>query len=97
MFQTPNSLGLGNVAMARIPSREQRNDELRAYLLELSEACPIDPCASEECPLSALRKMDRKERASWLKELDQKDLAFLAAYHYICLDQKVEAKLAEKD
>jgi hypothetical protein len=63
--------------------------------MEVAEACPIDSCQPEECPLLAVRKLDPKDRSRWFDTLDEKDLSYLATYHFICLDMKVQAKLAE--
>lgn len=69
----------------------RRRNELRHYLLELLDACPLEQCNPEDCPLSSLRQIDSKDRQAWLKALAEDDLEYLAAYHRVCLGIKIEA------
>jgi hypothetical protein len=80
------------MVMSAIP-HPQRN-ELRANLLALSEACPLDHCNPVDCPLFPLRQMKPGERLQWFHALDEADLVYLATYHHICLTTKVESRLA---
>ena len=70
--------------------RQQKN-KLRVSLMELTETCPFDSCNPEDCPLFPLRKMSQRERLRWFKALAEKDLVYLAAYHYTCLGTKIKA------
>jgi hypothetical protein len=70
----------------------KEKNKLRLSLMELAEACPFDHCNPEDCPLSPLRKMSPKQRSRWFKALTEKDLAYLATYHYTCLATKVKPK-----
>jgi len=83
------------VKVMRPESHRQRN-ELRANLLALSEACPFDQSNPEDCPLFPLRKMKKKERLQWCHALDEDDLAYVVAYHHVCLGIKVESTLAAR-
>ena len=74
-----------------MPREQQR--ELCASLLEVSKSCPVEQCNPKDCPLFPLRKLSPKRRVQWLQALDEEDLKYLAAYHYICLSTKMEAQL----
>ncbi len=75
---------------------QQRKDELRASLFPLVEICPVEECNPEECPLYLLRKKKYTERLEWINALSEQDLAFLAAYHDVCLNVKLsEASAGE--
>ena len=73
---------------------EQRN-ELRANLLELSEACPFHHANPEDCPLFLLRKMKPRRRLQWFDALPENDLVYLATYHRVCFATKVESAVAQ--
>jgi len=73
----------------------ERKDGLQANLVELIEACPVDQCNPEECPLYELRRMARSKRSQWFKALNEDDLVYLADYHYTCLFTKVPVPLSE--
>ncbi len=73
--------------MKRLPA--SRKDKLRRNLLVLGKACPFHVDNPEDCPLSELRKLPRKERLEWFKELSEDDLVYLATYHEVCLGVKV--------
>ena len=73
--------------------RGQKSD-LRANLLQLSEACPFHLTNPQDCPLFPLRKMEPKKRLQWLNSLSESDLAYVATYHRVCLTVKVESRLA---
>jgi hypothetical protein len=60
------------------------NDQLRARLMEVLAACPVEHCNPADCPLHALRKMKYSERLRWFNSLSRADLEYLAAYHYVC-------------
>ena len=68
--------------------RAQKN-ELRAILLQLSEACPFHLANPEDCPLFELRRMDPTKRLQWFDALSESDLAYLATYHQFCLRIKM--------
>jgi hypothetical protein len=72
-----------------------RKEELRVNLLTLAEACPLDPCNPEDCPLFALRQMKPGERLQWFNALGEEDLEYLASYHHICLTTKLHSGLTE--
>ena len=79
--------------MSSIP-HEQKN-ELRAILLQLSEACPFHLANPEDCPLFPLRKREQTKRMQWFNALTESDLVYLASYHRVCLTIKVESGLAK--
>jgi len=64
---------------------------MQAQLLEVLNACPVEQCNPEECPLHALRHLEFPQRVAWLKSLDHADLEYLLAYHYICRHCKLTA------
>lgn len=70
-----------------------QNDELRANLLKLAEACPFYHANPEDCPLFPLRKMEPSKRLQWLNSLSESDLAYLATYHRVCLRIRTESGL----
>jgi hypothetical protein len=74
---------------------QRGKDELRATLISLTEACPVDEYNPEECPLYWLRKMNSGQRLHWFNALDEDDLVYLASYHHVCMNIKVELKSAE--
>ena len=67
----------------------QLKDKLRADLFPLVEVCPVEECNPEDCPLYLLRKKNYTERLEWLNNLGENDLAYLAAYHDVCLNLKL--------
>jgi hypothetical protein len=66
-------------------------DDLRASLLELLNACPVEHCNPPDCPLFLLRKMNPRQRLEWFLALDRADLEYLAAYHYACMNVRLGA------
>jgi hypothetical protein len=74
------------------PSIRSQQNELRANLRALARACPFDHTNPEDCPLCSLRKMKQRARSAWCQALGTSDLAFLAAYHHVCLNLKLEAR-----
>jgi hypothetical protein len=76
---------------------QRRKDELKANLISLTEACPVDKCNPEDCPLYRVRKMKPTERLLWFTALSEQDLTHLAAYHYICLNTKLASRKVEQD
>ena len=72
------------------PIRGQKG-ELRANLLQLSEACPFHLANPDDCPLFELRRMEPTKRLQWVNALSESDLADLATYHRVCLRIKVES------
>jgi len=71
-------------------------EELRAELRPLIEFSPVDKSNPKDCPLHLLRKAKRPQRLEWLNALDEDDLAYLAAYHHVCLHTKTASKPEEK-
>ena len=71
---------------------QRRKAELRASLLSLTKACPVDECNPEDCPLFRVRKMKHMERLMWFGALSEDDLVYLNTYHHICLNTKPTAK-----
>jgi hypothetical protein len=70
---------------------DEQKKELRANLLELTEACPFHHANPEDCPLFQLRKMKPKKRLQWFNALTEDDLGYLATYHRVCFTTKVES------
>ena len=64
------------------------DDQLRAGVLEVLNACPADSCNPRDCPLYSLRLMEYERRLQWLRALNRSDLEYLAAYHYVCMKLK---------
>ena len=81
------------VIMESMADKQKR--ELRAHLLELTDACPFHHANPEDCPLFLLRKMKPKKRLQWFNALPEKDLVYLASYHRVCFTTKVEASVAQ--
>ena len=71
-----------------------RKEELRASLLELAECCLLGQANPEDCPLFLLRKMDPVKRSQWFNLLSEDDLIYLAAYHQVCLNIRLQTALA---
>ena len=71
-----------------------RADELRAELVNLAKACPVDQCNPEDCPLFTLRQMEVEERMRWVNALEEDDLVYLATYHHVCLAIRLHCGLA---
>lgn len=78
------------MVMSAVP--HPRRDELRANLLDLADACPIDHCNPKDCPLFSVRLLGRAARRRWIKTLEEDDLAYLATYHYVCLSTKLQLR-----
>ena len=68
------------------------DDALRASLMELIEVCPVEQCNPSDCPLFLLRILERRQRLHWIKSLERTDLEYLAAYHHICMNVRIEGK-----
>jgi hypothetical protein len=73
---------------------EQQN-ELRANLSKLGEACPFDETNHQDCPLFSLREMRPTRRLQWFDALTEDDLGYLAAYHHVCFTIRVESGSAK--
>jgi len=69
-----------------------RKDILLASLLPLTEACPVDECNHEDCPLYLVRKMKPPLRLKWFNALVEDDLEYLAAYHHVCLKNQLPSQ-----
>ena len=70
---------------------QQRINLLRANLLPLTEACPVDQGNPPDCPLHNLRQMKPAVRFAWINNLPEEDLGYLVSYHQICANQKLAA------
>jgi len=79
------------MAKKKIKAIRDQESELRANLLQLSEACPFHIANPEDCPLFPLRRMEPTKRLQWVNALSESDLADLATYHRVCLRIKVES------
>jgi hypothetical protein len=75
------------------PKSHEPEDELQAYILGVATACPLEQCNPEDCPLFELRRLEPGVRMAWLKTLEESDLEYLASYHFVCLNLKVEKRL----
>ena len=82
------------MAKKKIKAIREQKSELRANLLQLSEACPFHLTNPQDCPLFPLRKMEPKKRLQWLNSLSESDLAYVATYHRVCLTVKVRSRFA---
>ena len=71
---------------------QRLHDEIRICLISLAEACPVDGCNPEDCPLYLLRKMKCDRRLAWINALEEDDLPYLALYHHVCMDLKLLSK-----
>jgi hypothetical protein len=67
-----------------------RQDTLRDQLSDLTLACPLHRDNPQDCPLFPLRNMPSKKRNQWFAALSDDDLAYLAAYHHVCLAVKLK-------
>ena len=94
MGRQESKVALG-MAKKKIKAIREQKSELRANLLQLSEACPFHLTNPQDCPLFPLRKMEPKKRLQWLNSLSESDLAYVATYHRVCLTVKVESRLAQ--
>ena len=70
--------------MNDLPQVTATEEQIRVRLLEVLDACPVEECNPEDCPLYELRRLEHPERVRWLNALKQDDLEYLAAYHYVC-------------
>ena len=68
--------------------------ELRSFLQEVLDTCPVDRCNPGDCPLYPLRKMVPTKRWEWFDALPEDDLMYLAAYHYTCVKVKLASRSA---
>jgi len=67
-----------------------RREVLLGCLKPLAKACPVDGCNPEDCPLHKVRKMTLPSRLKWFKTLTEEDLVYLATYHHVCFNTKME-------
>ena len=74
---------------------QQKRSELRDHLLELAVTCPVEQCNPMDCPLQQVRRMDLGRRLEWFQSLSDEDLAYLNAYHYVCLKTRLGLGLNE--
>ena len=73
---------------------ERIKNELRAELLPLAAACPVDGCNPKDCPLYLLRKMNPAQQLAWFNALGEDDLICLTTYHHVCMATKLPSKPA---
>jgi hypothetical protein len=66
-----------------------RKAELITAVLSLMEFCPVEDCNPDDCPLYNVRKLKHPQRNKWLSALGEDDLAYLLAYHDVCLNLKM--------
>jgi hypothetical protein len=76
-------------------TEQQQINELRDNLVGLTEACPLEECNADDCPLRSVREMNPRERLHWINSLSLDDLIFLAAYHEVCLGTNLEMRLIQ--
>ena len=67
-------------------------EALRASLLDLVNICPVERCNPADCLLFPLRKMDRRGRRLWFYALNRTDLEYLATYHHVCMNVRLNAR-----
>jgi hypothetical protein len=84
------------MAKKKLGAIHEQQHELRANLLQLSEACPFHHDNPEDCPLFPLRRMEPTKRSRWVNDLSERDLAYLATYHRVCLSIKVASGSAKQ-
>jgi hypothetical protein len=84
------------MAKKKIRAIHENQNELRANLLKLSDACPFHVANPQDCPLFPLRKMKSAKRLQWVNALSESDLAYLATYHRVCLRIKMESGSAKQ-
>ena len=67
----------------------------RAKLLDsirqLAKGCPVDQSNPADCPLFAIRQLNRTQRMKLFHTLTDDDLSYLASYHCICMEIKLRA------
>ena len=84
------------MAKKKIKAIRGQKRDLRANLLQISEACPFHLANPGDCPLFPLRRMGPTKRLQWVNALSESDLAYLATYHRVCLRIKVESGSAKE-
>ena len=84
-----------DMAKKKSKAIDELKNELRVNLLKLSEACPFHHANPEDCPLFSLRKMEPADRLLWINALSERELAYLATYHRVCLRIKMESGLTK--
>ena len=65
--------------------------KLRAELMKLVDACPVELCNPDDCPLHEVRQLNNHQRRQWFKALNLTELEYLASYHFVCMKLKLEA------
>jgi hypothetical protein len=68
---------------------QQVREELRDALLPLAAACPAAESNPEDCPLHVVRKLNPAQQFQWFDALSEPGLAYLAAYHQVCLTTRL--------
>jgi hypothetical protein len=84
------------MAKKKIKAIRGQKSDLRANLLQVSEACPFHLANPGDCPLFPLRRMGPTKRLQWVNAMSESDLAYLATYHRVCFRIKVESGSAKE-
>lgn len=65
-------------------------ESLKAYVMGLAVACPVNQGNPSDCVLHPLRDKSLKERFVWVDTLSRDELLTLANHHCSCMAQKTE-------
>lgn len=76
------------------PLTEQQKSEMWDNILSLALTCPVEQCNPQDCPLYNVRQLELPQRLQWFRELSDDDLAYLNAYHFVCMKTRLSAHLA---
>jgi hypothetical protein len=82
-------LELASVDLKMKTYDQHLRDELRDALLPLAAACPASEANPEDCPLHMVRKLNPAQQFQWFDALSEPGLAYLAAYHQVCLTTRL--------
>ncbi len=66
---------------------------LRDNILSLAVNCPVWRANPEDCPLYAIRRLELPQRLQWFNGLSNDDLIYLNAYHCLCAQLRMQARL----
>ena len=86
-------MGLKDAAMKTLKQLQQY--ELRNSLVCLAKACPVEEGNPDDCILFSVRKMKASARWQWFKTMGPEGLTFLAAYHHVCMGNKLAVRLGQ--
>lgn len=76
------------------PMTDQQLTELRDNLRNLAVHCPVDKSNPADCPLHAIRNLDRVRRYRWFYGLGPEELIYLNSYHTVCAHIRLESQRA---